>query len=73
MHHYLEEINSEQSIAFSLNEVYRQFILKEKKIYKIMNQLKKERNLYYGFLWSHLPKHKLIYEFENVHKGNMDI
>ena len=47
--------------------------MKEKMIYRVMNQLKKEGNLYYGFFWSNNPKYELIKKFESVHRGNMDI
>lgn len=37
MHEYLEKINQEDSVAFSVNEVYSQFIMKEKMIYRVLN------------------------------------
>eukprot|EP00347_Sterkiella_histriomuscorum_P000740 403374687 len=60
MHQYLEGINQAQNVAFSVQEVYKQFIRKEKQVYLVLNQLKTERNLCYGFMWSHLSKHKLL-------------
>ncbi|CDW87677.1 v-type atpase 116kda subunit family protein [Stylonychia lemnae] len=60
MHNYLEGINQTQGVAFSVQEVYKLFIKKEKSVYLVLNQLKTERNLCFGFFWSNLAKHQLM-------------
>lgn len=62
MHQYLEGINSFQGVAFSLYEVYRLFLKKEKAIYETLNMLQREGNFYMGFFWSNLPRHTLLNE-----------
>ena len=51
MHEYLEEINSHQGVAFSLLEVYRLFLRKERVIYETLNMLQREGNFHVGFFW----------------------
>jgi V-type H+-transporting ATPase subunit a len=71
---YLQQINMAEGCPFSLLEVYRLYFLKEKVVYLTLNQFQQESNLFVGFFWSPLVKHKLmeeIYKYQDRSYGQV--
>jgi len=57
MKEYLEKINQEHEINFSLLALFKYYLKKEQGIYQVLNKLNNERTIYTGYIWSHLPKY----------------
>jgi vacuolar-type H+-ATPase subunit I/STV1 len=59
MGNYLESINRLEGVEYSILQVYKLFIAKEKSVFAALNKLKPERKLFYGYFWCPLTKDKL--------------
>jgi len=60
MRGYLEKENRIQVTSISLMLVYKWFARHEKGIYDVLNKMQLEGNIFYGFVWSHQPRHQLL-------------
>ncbi len=68
MKKYLLEINIHENVVFSLFSVFQMYFRKEKSIFQNLNKLAPDGSLFVGFMWSHLPKHRIVAEMHRVNK-----